>query len=272
MQNWDEMAAPWLRAEARMEAAHAPVLEALLAASDLRIGHRVLDIGIGSGLSTLRAAQIVGRNGHVTGADVAPPFVRRAAERVPDEVTLVIADAEVHGFQPRAFDRVISLFGTMFFSDTIAAFANIRRATALDGEMTLAAWAPPSDNPWLSVAGRVATEILGPPPVPTDPAAPGPFRFADPEIALQALAAAGWKAQVETRDLPLTPTGTPNDIAETQMDLGVAARRIADETPDAATIQAIRDEITARFATMQSAGGAVHVPARIHLFHAQNAP
>lgn len=268
MKNWDELAAPWLRAEARMEAAHGPVLEAMLARADLQPGMSVLDIGIGSGLSTLQAAEAVGQGGSVTGVDVAPPFVARSRERVPDGVTLLEADAETYDFGDAGFERAISIFGTMFFDHTQAAFANIRRAMAPGGRFTFAAWAPPASNPWLSIGGQTVNSILGPPDVRPDPNAPGPFRFALPDVALDALAASGWTAEVETMDLTLLPTGTPDEITATQMDIGVAARRIKEDDADEEDIEAIADTISSRFRQMQNKAGVVKVPARVHFFTA----
>lgn len=268
MKNWDELAAPWLRAETMIEAAYRPVLDALLTRADLRAGHRVLDIGIGAGLSTVLAAEAVGQGGQVTGVDLAPSFLTRTAERVPETVTLLQADAQTHDFDDAGFDRAVSLFGTMFFDDTAAAFDNIHRAMSPGGRFTFAAWAPPASNPWLSIGGQVVNSILGPPKVRPDPNAPGSFRFALPDRALDALAASGWQAEVETLDMTLLPSGTPEEIAATLMALGVAAQRMEDEAPDDEESEAIADAITQRYRQMQRKSGAVRVPARVHFFTA----
>ena len=162
-----------------------------MARADLQPGARVLDIGIGSGRSTMVAAEAVGQAGTVTGVDVAPPFVARSRERAPEGVVLLEADAQTDDLGNAQFDRAISLFGTMFFDDTAAAFANIRRAMVPGGVFTFAAWAPPATNPWLSIGGQVANSVLGPPSERPDPNAPGPFRFALPDTALDALSEAG---------------------------------------------------------------------------------
>lgn len=269
VKNWDELAAPWLKHEAMMEAAHGPALDAMLTAAALGADQRVLDVGIGSGLSSCRAAEAVGQGGHVTGIDVAPPFVVRAAGRVPANVTVIEADAQSHDFGDAGFDQVISIFGTMFFEDSAAAFANIRQATKPGGRFTFASWAPPAMNPWLALAGQVANTVLGAPDNRPDPNGPGPFRFADPAVALEALEQAGWSdAEVETLSLKLPPLGTPDDIAQTQMEIGLAARRIKDEAPDAEDIEELRLTLSERFEQLKNSKGVILVPARIHIFTA----
>jgi len=268
MRNWDELAAPWLRQEAVMEAAHRPVLDAMLAKAALKPGQSVLDIGIGSGLSTRLAHIAVGKQGTVCGIDVAPPFVHRARERLDPSIHVVEADAETHPFEPQRFDSAISIFGTMFFADTVAAFANIRSALRPMGRFVFAGWAPPQDNPWLTMTARIVTEVLGPPTEQPDPTGPGPFRFADPELPLTALRKAGWQARHETLDLLLTPLGSPEALAEVQLDLGPGAIRIRDEGAGDAQIKAIKDGVIAGFTGMLDGSGAVRVPARVHLFEA----
>ena len=43
------------------------------------------------------------------------------------------ADVEVHRFPSERFDVAISRFGTIFFRDPLAAFANVGRARGLPG-------------------------------------------------------------------------------------------------------------------------------------------
>ncbi|MEM6610497.1 MAG: class I SAM-dependent methyltransferase [Pseudomonadota bacterium] len=266
MRNWDELAAPWLKHEARMEAAHAPVLDRMMAAAGPMTGQRVLDIGIGSGGSTLRA---VAAGAMPTGIDIAPPFLRRAAARLPQGIALFQGDAGRYPFPASQFDAAISIFGTMFFEDTKSAFANIKAALRPAARFTFAAWASPADNPWLSLAGAATIAVLGAPAEPPDPAAPGPFRFADPAMPLAALSAAGWSnATVTTTELFLTPDGSPADIAATQLDLGIAARRVKEEAASADQVAQIKARITEGYAAMCDATGAVRVPAKVHIFQA----
>jgi ubiquinone/menaquinone biosynthesis C-methylase UbiE len=67
----------------------------------------------------------------VLGADVSEPSVARARERIAAaslrHADVIVADASVHPFPPDSFELAFSRFGIMFFSDPVAAFANVRR-------------------------------------------------------------------------------------------------------------------------------------------------
>jgi SAM-dependent methyltransferase len=96
-----------------------------------------------------------------------------------DGVDFIEADAQVHPFAPEAFDAVISRFGTMFFDDPVAAFANLRRALRPGGRLAVVAWQGPFESEWTAVAVKVAIAHFGHPPDLGAPGGPGPFAFAD---------------------------------------------------------------------------------------------
>jgi SAM-dependent methyltransferase len=264
--DWNAMAAPWLRLEAATDAAHAPVLAGLMDRAGLGPGHRVVDIGPGAGISLLHVADAVGDDGHVTGVEIAPPFAERARARVPGHVTVVEADAQDHGFAPGSFDAAVSLFGVMFFRDSVAALRNIRAGLKPGARFSFACWGPPQDNPWFALPARVAAEVFGPGPKP-DPAAPGPMRFADPGALHALMQDAGWQPQVETVDLHLTPLGGPVDVADMMMTIGAASSRMEAEDGEGRLTDdhkaAVHAGLRAGFAQMVQDGG-VRVPARIN--------
>src|SRR5207249_9062025 len=90
--------------------------------------------------------------GHVLGADVSEPSVARARERIAAaglrHAEVIVADASVHRFPPDSFELTFSRFGIMFFSDPVAAFANVRRAMKPGGRLTLAVFRPASEKLW----------------------------------------------------------------------------------------------------------------------------
>lgn len=264
------MAAPWLELEAEFEATHKPVLDLLLRKAALSEGQTILDIGPGSGQSLLAAADIVGPSGKVTGVEIAPPFVDRARMRTPENVEVVAADAASYTYENSGYDAAISLFGTMFFDDPIAAFNNIRSAMKPSAVLTFACWGPPTANPWFSLPGRVATEVLGPGPK-FDADVPGPMSFSDPAKISRILAEAGWSWEIDTEELFLTPLGSPNDVATAQTKVGAAIKRMQMANDEGILTDSHRHSIyqglVSEFSKMATSGS-VRVPAMVHFVRA----
>jgi SAM-dependent methyltransferase len=165
--------------------------EVLRRACGIQFRDHVLDIGCGSGQTTRQAARTA-RAGSALGVDVSAPAIARARELAAAEglrnVAFERADAQSCPFPPERFDLAISRFGTMFFADPAAGFANICRALRPAGRLVMMVWQAPERNEWDAAIRR----SLG---VPQAPAAacgePDPFSLADPPAVRQILAAAG---------------------------------------------------------------------------------
>ena len=179
------------------------------------VGDRVLDIGCGTGALTMDCAVHVGDVGSVTGLDISDVLLARASKRRQHErvaqAEFLLADAQTHPFEPEAFDKVISRFGTMFFSDPVAAFTNMKTALRPGGRLTIVAWAPMADNPWFRIPHDAAVARLGKP-SPVADNAPGPLAFQDTDYVLQILRDAGW-ADV-TADVETVQFRHPGSIAD----------------------------------------------------------
>ena len=192
----------WADQYARMDRAVAALTKDLLDLAAPQPGERVLDIGCGPGTTVLKLAKHVGPGGHVLGADVSEPSVVRARERIAAaglrHAEVIVADASVHPFPPDSFELTFSRFGIMFFSDPVAAFANVRRAMKPGGRLTLAVFRPASETLWPNAPLEAARHLL--PPIPTlGPEEPGPFSWADPARMHRILEGAGF------REVSLTP-------------------------------------------------------------------
>jgi ubiquinone/menaquinone biosynthesis C-methylase UbiE len=184
----------WARMQARLDRAFTPVTAALLSVAAPQPGESVLDVGCGTGETTLAVAGVVGDDGYVLGVDIADALLARARERAEEllcEVDFRNADAASVDAEA-GFDLILSRFGVMFFADPVAAFANLHRLAAPGGRLVFACWQAASDNAWASLPMQALAPILPPAP-PADPDAPGPFAFADPERVHGILAAAGWQ-------------------------------------------------------------------------------
>jgi arsenite methyltransferase len=108
----------------------------------LEPGEDVLDVGCGAGTDTLIAAQMVGRNGSVTGIDMTPAMVakaeRAAAEMGFGHVTITAGSAEQLPFVDASFDVVISNGVIDLIPDKDAVFAEMARVLRPGGRIQLA--------------------------------------------------------------------------------------------------------------------------------------
>lgn len=140
--------------------------ERLRAAAGVRPGDRVLDIGCGGGQSTRDAARAAA-HGSALGVDVSEVLLERARQRSEQDglrnTRYELGDAQTHALAPASFDLVISRFGTMFFADAAAAFANIARAVRPGGRLVMMVWQGAEQNEWASAIGQALGDLPRPP-------------------------------------------------------------------------------------------------------------
>lgn len=262
----------WVEQQVELDAFMQPVLDGVLARAVLKPGDRILDIGCGTGASTLQAAQIIGETGVATGVDISPTMLDLAQKRAADlpNVGFHLADATDHTFEPAHYDRLISRFGVMFFADPVLAFSNIIKALKPGAEITFAAWGQIENNPWFTTAARAARDRLGAPPK-ADPDAPGPFAFRDVTRVTEILSNAGFEEiRSNVSDLRLAPTGTLREVARMATSVGPAARTVDHFQGSAEDSAAIANAVREAFEPFETPDG-VRVPAEINFFQARRA-
>src|SRR3954470_11086017 len=120
----------WAKQQQKRDRDHAPLTKALLELAAPQAGEHVLDIGCGSGTTTLALAERVGPAGRVLGIDISAPMLAVARSRAAthSNIELVEGDVTDYAFKPRSFDLGFSQLGVMFFADSVAAFRNIHGA------------------------------------------------------------------------------------------------------------------------------------------------
>jgi SAM-dependent methyltransferase len=186
----------WVAQQEVLDQAFRPIEGILADAVSASSAASVLDVGCGTGATTLAAARRLGPKGRSVGIDLSEPMLALARERAAREAIpaeFIEADAQTHAFPPAGFDMVISRFGVMFFDDAVRAFANLRRATRDGGLLRLVVFRSPADNPFMTAAERAAAPLLPQLP-PRQPGAPGQFALADRKHAERVLTESGWKA------------------------------------------------------------------------------
>jgi SAM-dependent methyltransferase len=205
-EHWNgEEAEHWVAHQARYDQMLAPFVDMLLEGGALGTGDEVLDVGCGCGATTLATARAV-TPAPVLGVDLSAPMLARARSAATaaglTNALFEQADVQVHAFPDEAFEAVISRFGIMFFSDPVAAFANLHRAAKANGRLAFVCWQELAANEWLLVPGAAITKHV---PLPDlgAPGSPGMFAFSDPARVQTTLSESGW------RDIAVTPRHTP---------------------------------------------------------------
>lgn len=220
----------WVTSQALLDQVLKPFEEILVQGVS---GERVLDIGCGTGVTTVAAARRAGVSSCV-GLDISEQMIdaaRARAERDGVSAAFVLADAQTYAFEPASYDMVMSRFGIMFFADPVAAFANLRRATAEDGVLRFIAWRDPEENPFMTTAERAAAPLLPNLPV-RQPNEPGQFGFADRDHVQKILEQSGWS------DIDIQPIEAECRFPESEMtryatqmgSVGILLRDEDDET------------------------------------------
>jgi SAM-dependent methyltransferase len=227
-------------------------------------GEHVLDVGCGTGQTSVQLGERVAPSGSVLGIDISSVMLARAEARAREakleQVVFENADAQIQAFAPGERDLLFSRFGVMFFADPPAAFANLRGALRPGGRLTFMCWQELGRNPWmLETVGALAQHFALPPP--PEPGAPGPFSFADPERVTGILDAAGFEGVVcESLEESMTlGGGRPlEESVEFMLGVGPAAAvlREAPEKRDVATAairQVLERHLTAEGVVMDGA-------------------
>src|SRR5215471_2852841 len=98
----------WVEAQELLDQMLQPFEDLLVDALSAEAPARVLDVGCGTGSTTLALAR---RFGHCTGIDISGPMLTLARARAEAEhsaAAFILADAETHAFEPASCDAVAS--------------------------------------------------------------------------------------------------------------------------------------------------------------------
>ncbi|WP_328766223.1 class I SAM-dependent methyltransferase [Streptomyces sp. NBC_00286] len=233
----------WVDAQAVMDELLRPFEELLVEAMSVGPGAHVLDVGCGTGSTTVTVARRLGPAGRCVGVDISDPMLSAArvrAEEAGTPASFIHADAEDHAFGSGVFDAVISRFGVMFFNDSVRAFSNLRRAAKDEAELRFITWRGPAENPFMTTAERAAAPFL--PDLPArKPDEPGQFAFADPDRIHRILTESGW-AGIDIRPVDVACTLPEKELVGYFTRFGPVglALREGDERTRAQVVETVR--------------------------------
>lgn len=169
--------------------AFAGLTERLLARIGGCEGQGVLDIGCGAGELSLAVAR-GNHSADVIGVDLSSDLIETARKRAAEHANLRFELADAGSWRSDSFrpDKLVSRHGVMFFDAPRAAFLHLRELANPGAELVFSCFRSPRLNPWASELASLL-DLRGNP----DPAAPGPFAFADEAHVRSVLGDAGWQ-------------------------------------------------------------------------------
>lgn len=186
---WGARAREWAESQ---EGTVKPLYESVLGRFDLGEGVRVLDVGCGTGMFCMLAAD---EGGSVAGLDASEQSIAIAKERTPAG-DFRVGDIEELPWEDGSFDVVTGFNAFQFAADPVNALREAKRVVSPEGEVVVAVWGDPEDCEAVSVV-KAMSELLPPPP----PGAPGPFALSA-DGALVELAESAGLTPEDVHDVP----------------------------------------------------------------------
>ncbi len=256
----------WVRYQAGLDACFDNINQQLLNRCKFKLGDHVLDVGCGTGATSIQCVRIAGGSVNITGIDISAPLLEHGRKRIALEglsnIKLVEADVQTHKFIDNSFDWMISRFGVMFFGDPVVAFRNIARAIKPGGQIAFSAWAELKHNPWFKLPRDAAVERLGKPD-PVNPNEPGPLAFSDINYVKEIFEGAGLSDySISESDSSISTTLCREDMSELACNLGPAVRLVKEKKGTDADTAAIKQAVATGFDQYYSDSG-FNIPVRL---------
>lgn len=245
--NWKSAAEGWRRRDALLRIGAAPVTDRMLDLSGISSGSRLLDIASGTGEPAITAAQIVGETGKVIGTDLVDEMLVVAREKTTsmnlNNIEFHCIDAESLDYPTASFDAVTIRWGLMFMPQPQDCLTAAHNALKQNGRISLACWAAPEKNPFISVLLKTLSQYMDIPVPP--PGTPGIFSFADPERLHDVLASTGYdNIKLEEMEIDVIEVEDGRAYWEAISDLAAPVMALVDQLEQAARLDYIDEVIS----------------------------
>ena len=175
---------------------------------------RVLELAAGTGIVSRELRNALPAKTELIISDLNPPMLEIAKLKFADDesVSFEQVDAMDTGFPDDHFEMIVCQFGTMFFPNKSAAFAEAKRVLKPGGSYIFNTWGAMTENPFSQIAQNVSEQFF---PKNAPPAFYHvPFSYGDPDEVIEDMRRGGF----DTINHEIV------DIQKTVSDFGLFAR------------------------------------------------
>lgn len=241
----------WARYQKGLDACFANINNRLVKLCAIEQNRHVLDVGCGTGATSIALSEKSNNLCQITGLDVSESLLNYAANRINklglDNIQFLQTDAQTWNFSKSSYDLIASRFGVMFFTHPQQAFENLYSSLKPGGSINFTAWSTVDNNPWFSIPRDAAVAQLGKGKS-IDAKAPGPNAFADTDYVNSILAQAGLtEIDIQVEEIPIKTTLGIDTMTELACNLGPAVRLMKEKNGNENDAKTIRESVAKAF-------------------------
>jgi len=241
-----QVAPGWHKWRQEFKTAGEAVTQAIVRASHVKAGMRVLDVACGAGEPALTLLPLVGPKGYVVAIDLVPEMLPSPPTTFTpgSNITFGVADGEALPFRDRTFDLVTCRGAIMHFPNAEQALSESHRVLRPGGRAVFSALGPAQETPAIMTTIAI---ILRHSPSPPD-AAPGldVYRFGVPGTLSEMFAAAGFREiQEEMFTAPCAWPGSAEHFWRALPDHAWRVRELIENLPPETRRQVTREALAA---------------------------